>query len=132
MRPHRRYSAMERLKVYLFSTFLVFVVFAQSLFFKIVSVVSPTLTKTILLKLGERSTMTQNPKFRYEDWGPTFYQLAFPKAVLAFLRKSIRDEAFVGHPAPDTAVLTLEREKTSVCSFMRGDRPLVLSFGSCT
>uniref|UniRef100_W5M5Q0 Iodothyronine deiodinase n=1 Tax=Lepisosteus oculatus TaxID=7918 RepID=W5M5Q0_LEPOC len=132
MRPHRRYPAMEKLKVYLFSIFLVFVVFAQSLFFKILSVVSPTLTKTILLKLGERSTMTQNPNFRYEDWGPTFYQLAFPKAVLAFLRKSLRDEAFVGHPAPDTAVLTLEREKTSVCSFMRGDRPLVLSFGSCT
>uniref|UniRef100_W5M5R7 Iodothyronine deiodinase n=1 Tax=Lepisosteus oculatus TaxID=7918 RepID=W5M5R7_LEPOC len=85
----------------------------------VLSVVSPTLTKTILLKLGERSTMTQNPNFRYEDWGPTFYQLAFPKAVLAFLRKSLRDEAFVGHPAPDTAVLTLEREKTSVCSFMR-------------
>uniref|UniRef100_A0A672I3B9 Uncharacterized protein n=1 Tax=Salarias fasciatus TaxID=181472 RepID=A0A672I3B9_SALFA len=64
-----------------------------------------------ILKMGESITMTQNPRFKYEDWQ---------------LWMTLGDEAFLGEQAPDTPVFTMEGEKN------KHNRPLVLSFGSCT
>lgn len=99
---------------------------------KLLSFISPGRMRKIHMKMGERTTMTQNPKFRYEDWGPAFFSLAFIKTLFFVNWCSLGLEAFEGHSAPDSALITLDRQKTSVHRFLKGNRPLVLSFGSCT
>lgn len=123
---------MQRLIVYLTSILLVFYMLMQTLVLRMLSIVAPGLAKRILLKLGERVTMTQNPKFKYEDWGPTFATLTCVKSALGHLWISLGDEAFVGDRAPNTPVVTLDGRKGQIYDFLKDNRPLVLSFGSCT
>ncbi|KAI1889242.1 hypothetical protein AGOR_G00177130 [Albula goreensis] len=119
---------MRKLLVYLYSLCLVFFVFLQTLFLKTLSVISPELTKKVLLKMGEGVTMTQNEKFKLEDWGPTFYTWTFVKTVLQHTWKSVGEEAFVGYPAPDTPLYTLDGKKTSMSQFYEGSKPLLDEF----
>uniref|UniRef100_A0A3B3HWL0 Uncharacterized protein n=1 Tax=Oryzias latipes TaxID=8090 RepID=A0A3B3HWL0_ORYLA len=123
---------------------------------RVLHLISPALVRKLQLKMGEKSTMTYNPRFRYEDWGPTFLTAAFIKEAVTNICRSIRQKAFVGGVAPDSPVITMETERTSILRFMKGacgaseplgvrppdpslpcslcvgGRPLVLSFGSCS
>lgn len=87
---------------------------------RILQLVWPALAKKIVLKLGEKVTMTQNPRFKYEDWGATFASAAFVKAVFCNIWWSLGQEAFVGLEAPDSPVVTMEKKRTSIGHFMKG------------
>uniref|UniRef100_A0A8C4S4X1 Iodothyronine deiodinase n=3 Tax=Erpetoichthys calabaricus TaxID=27687 RepID=A0A8C4S4X1_ERPCA len=104
----------------------------QLLVFRLIALICPGIAKNILLKLGELSTMTQNPKFSFEDWGPTFFTLTFVKSVFFETLANCGDEAVEGEAAPNTTVLDLQGGLHKLHEFMREDRPLVLNFGSCS
>lgn len=112
--------ALRKLFVYLSAVAMILYAIMHMTLMKLLSIVCPGLMKKINLKMGERSTMTQNPKFKYEDWGPTFFSLAFIKTVISVNWCSLGLEAFEGHAAPDTALFTLDGQKTSIHRFLKG------------
>uniref|UniRef100_A0A4W4FRX7 Iodothyronine deiodinase n=2 Tax=Electrophorus electricus TaxID=8005 RepID=A0A4W4FRX7_ELEEL len=124
--------AIRRVNVYVSTLARACLALALSSLLKLLSVASPSLTKKIITSMGARSSMTQNPRFRYEDWGPSFVTLTFLKTVLEDLWCGLGEEAFEGYGAPDCALVTMGGRTSSVHQFLRGTRPLVLSFGSCT
>ncbi|KAI4872260.1 hypothetical protein NFI96_007401 [Prochilodus magdalenae] len=92
---------------------------AQFCVLKLLSVLSPALTRRIMLRIGELTTMTRNPLFRYEDWAPSFTTARFLEAVLQGWWSCLGDSAFEGHRAPDCPLITPEGGRTSVHQFIR-------------
>ncbi|TDH08431.1 hypothetical protein EPR50_G00097740 [Perca flavescens] len=123
---------LQRLMVYLSTTCMFCYMIGINIIILIMRYISPSLTKKILLKMGEKTTMTQNPNFKYEDWGQTFGSVIFFKTVSQYMWLSLGQEAFLGGDAPDTPVVNMEGKNTSVFKYLKDTRPLVLSFGSCT
>ncbi|NXO02048.1 IOD1 deiodinase, partial [Rhinopomastus cyanomelas] len=99
---------------------------------KTAMILFPNTMKTYILRLGEKSRMNENPKFSYENWGPTFFSFKYLLFVLKVKWKRLEDEAYEGQPAPNTPVVTSGGEVCHICDFMQDNRPLVLNFGSCT
>ncbi|NXG13707.1 IOD1 deiodinase, partial [Grallaria varia] len=99
---------------------------------KTLMILFPNAMKRYILKLGEKSRMNENPKFSYENWGPTFFSFKYLLFVLKVKWKRLEDEALEGHPAPNTVVMTLSGEVRRLLDFMQDNRPLILNFGSCT
>lgn len=118
--------------MYLETLFLTVVVCLSTLFGKFMSLLFPQTLRKIVLKAGLKSTMTQNPKFKYEDWGPTFFTLEFVKTTFKHLLVSMGDEAFKGAFAPNTRVIDFDNKEHNVLDFLKDNRPLVLNFGSCS
>lgn len=86
----------------------------------VVHLLSPSLAKSIAMRVGEKSTMAQNPNFKYEDWGLTFGSMNFVKAVSHSLWLSLGQEAFEGGAAPDSPVVLMSGEKSSIGKFVKG------------
>uniref|UniRef100_A0A8C4VBU1 Iodothyronine deiodinase n=1 Tax=Falco tinnunculus TaxID=100819 RepID=A0A8C4VBU1_FALTI len=97
---------------------------------KTLMILFPNAMKRYILKLGEKSRMNENPKFSYENWGPTFFSFKYLLFVLKVKWKRLEDEALEGHPAPNTPVVTLSGEVCRLFDFVQDNRPLILNFGS--
>uniref|UniRef100_A0A7N6BIJ7 Iodothyronine deiodinase n=1 Tax=Anabas testudineus TaxID=64144 RepID=A0A7N6BIJ7_ANATE len=95
---------------------------------KMMHFISPSLSKKHILRMGENITMTQNPRFKYEDWGPTFKSFVFVKFASKHMWLALGQEAFVGRDAPDSPVVTMDGRKTSICKYMKGFKQLVKDF----
>lgn len=102
--------ALRKVCVYVSAVGMILFALVHISLLKLLSIFSPGLMKKIQLKMGEKSTMTQNPKFKYEDWGPSFFSLAFFKTVFSINWCSLGLEAFEGYAAPDTALFTLDAD----------------------
>ncbi|NWI67114.1 IOD1 deiodinase, partial [Todus mexicanus] len=99
---------------------------------KTLMILFPNAMKRYILKQGEKSRMNSNPKFSYENWGPTFFSFKYLLFVLKVKWKRLEDEAHEGLAAPNTPVVTSSGEVRHLFDFMQDNRPLILNFGSCT
>ena len=92
-----------------------------TLIIQILRLICPSLANKIVLKMGESSTMTQNPNFKFEDWAQTFGSKEYIKFAFRRLWMNLGQEAFVGGEAPDSPVVTMKREKTNICKYLNGE-----------
>ncbi|NWR70709.1 IOD1 deiodinase, partial [Centropus unirufus] len=99
---------------------------------KTLMILFPNAMKRYILKQGEKSRMNKNPKFSYDNWGPTFFSFKYLLFVLKVKWRRLEDEAREGCPAPNTPVVTCNGEVRHLLDFMQDNRPLILNFGSCT
>ncbi|KAJ3599784.1 hypothetical protein NHX12_033739 [Muraenolepis orangiensis] len=76
------------------------------------------MAKNLMLKIGEKATMTQNPKFKFEDWGFSFTSFAFIKSIYDNLWLSLGQEAFVGCDAPDSQVVNMEGKQSTLLKYL--------------
>ncbi|XP_075566397.1 type I iodothyronine deiodinase isoform X2 [Pelecanus crispus] len=86
---------------------------------KTLMILFPNAMKRYILKQGEKSRMNENPKFSYENWGPTFFSFKYLLFVLKVKWKRLEDEAYEGHSAPNTPVVTFHGEVRHLFDFMQ-------------
>lgn len=110
----------QKVTVYLSMAGTACLMIVFNIIIRIMHYISPSFSKKQILRMGEKSTMTQNPNFKYEDWGLTFTSFNFIKTASRHMWLCLGQEAFVGREAPNSPVVTMDREKTSVCKFLKG------------
>lgn len=111
---------VQKVWLYLSTGYLFLFVVCVSFVLRALRVFSPALTKKIILKMNERTTMVKNPNFTYDDWGPTFLTDKFIKTASRHMWLSLGQKAFVGEPAPDSPVVTMDKRQSSICNFLKG------------
>ena len=111
---------LQKLWIYLSMGCLFFGQILTVFVIRVLYLVWPALAKKLVLKMGEQCTMTQNPKFRFEDWGPSFTSLTSLKIIFNHLWLSLGQEAFVGLDAPDSQVVTLEGNTSTILKHLNG------------
>lgn len=113
-------TAMFRVRVFLQKFLILLHVTISTIIGKTLMILFPKAMKRYILKLGEKSRMNEYPKFKYENWGPTFFSFKYLLFVLKVKWKRLEDEAYEGHPAPNTPVMTLNGEARYLSDFMQG------------
>ncbi|KAG8436877.1 hypothetical protein GDO86_007823 [Hymenochirus boettgeri] len=81
-------------------------------------------TMASVLKSRFEITGVHDPKFQYEDWGPTLFTYKFLRSVLQIMWLRMEDEAFVGHTAPNTPVVDMNGEMHHIWDYLKGKQNL--------
>ncbi|GAB0193190.1 type I iodothyronine deiodinase [Grus japonensis] len=110
---------MFRIRVFLQKFLILLHVTMSVVVGKTLMILFPDAMKRYILKQGEKSRMNENPKFSYENWGPTFFSFKYLLFVLKVKWKRLEDEAYEGHPAPNTLVVTFNGEVRHLFDFMQ-------------
>uniref|UniRef100_A0A667YJT6 Iodothyronine deiodinase n=2 Tax=Myripristis murdjan TaxID=586833 RepID=A0A667YJT6_9TELE len=88
--------------------------------------------KKVLLKMGERQGSPDDPPVCVSDTNKMF-TLESLRAVWYGQKLDFFKSAHLGHTAPNTeVVLVQERRRVRILDCMKGKRPLILNFGSCS
>ena len=111
---------LQKLWIYLSLGCLFLSAILNVIVLRVLFAVWPAMAKKIVLKMGEKATMTQNPKFRFEDWGYSFGSYKSLKTIFRHIWLSLGQEAFVGWEAPDSQVVTLEGKASTILKHLNG------------
>uniref|UniRef100_A0A6I8P7Y3 Iodothyronine deiodinase n=1 Tax=Ornithorhynchus anatinus TaxID=9258 RepID=A0A6I8P7Y3_ORNAN len=84
----------------------------------------PAASRRRLLDRGRAGGVAGNPRFAYEDWGPTFFSRQYFRFVLKAQWQRLEDRALLGEGAPDCPVVDLRGRARRIGDFARGSRPL--------
>uniref|UniRef100_A0A3Q3VJD6 Iodothyronine deiodinase n=1 Tax=Mola mola TaxID=94237 RepID=A0A3Q3VJD6_MOLML len=121
---------LQKLMVYVSTAGMFCFMIGLNFLLGIMRLIAPSLARKITLRMGEKTTMTQNPNFKYEDWGLTFASMNMVRTACHHMWLSLGQEAFVGGAAPDSPVVTMQGERTAILRYMRGEfKQLVEDFG---
>uniref|UniRef100_G1SVZ1 Iodothyronine deiodinase n=1 Tax=Oryctolagus cuniculus TaxID=9986 RepID=G1SVZ1_RABIT len=99
---------------------------------KVLMTLFPERVKQNILAMGQKTGIAQNPNFAQDSWIPTFFSTQYFWFVLKVRWQRLEDATEPGGLAPNCSVVRLSGQQCSIWDFMRGNRPLVLNFGSCT
>lgn len=88
--------------------------------------------KKVLLKMGERQDSPDDPPVCVSDSNKMF-TLESLRAVWYGQKLDFLKSAHLGRAAPNTLVMLVqERRQVPILDCMKGKRPLILNFGSCS
>ncbi|KAF7650675.1 hypothetical protein LDENG_00122500 [Lucifuga dentata] len=88
--------------------------------------------KKVLLKMGESPGSPDDPPVCVSDSNKMFTMESL-RAVWYGQKLDFLKSAHLGHAAPNTeVVLVQERRRVRILDCMKGKRPLILNFGSCS
>ncbi|KAF6735786.1 Type III iodothyronine deiodinase [Oryzias melastigma] len=88
--------------------------------------------RKLLLKMGDRQDSLDDPPLCVSDSNKMF-TLESLRAVWHGQKLDILKSARLGQAAPNTeVVLVQERRQVRILDCMKGNRPLILNFGSCS
>ncbi|XP_061636219.1 type I iodothyronine deiodinase isoform X2 [Phyllopteryx taeniolatus] len=108
---------VQKVLLYVRTGSMLLYVLCWNVVLRAVHLISPALAKKAILKMNERTTMNKNPSFTYDDWGPTFLTHAFVKTAAGHMWASLGQKAFVGGRAPDSPVVSMDEQQSSICNF---------------
>jgi len=83
--------------------------------------------KTLVQKFEEKHLLVP-----YQNFWDDYASRKMYAAVLKIFIGDHNKTALLGHSAPDCKLVTTDGEECRLLNFARGNRPLVVNFGSCT
>ncbi|XP_037356460.1 type I iodothyronine deiodinase isoform X2 [Talpa occidentalis] len=86
---------------------------------KILLTLFPRRVKQQLLARSQKTGMTKNPHFSYENWGPTFFSTQYFWFILKVYWQRLEDSTKQGGLAPNCPVVCLSGQTCNIWDFMQ-------------
>uniref|UniRef100_A0A3P8S5P1 Iodothyronine deiodinase n=1 Tax=Amphiprion percula TaxID=161767 RepID=A0A3P8S5P1_AMPPE len=109
---------LQKVMLYLYTVYMFCFMVGLNISMSILHFISPSLAKKVILKWGERTTMTQNRKFKYEDWGLTIMSFKFTATVRRVLETEPLCWDFAPKCFPSPEFKQLVKDFSDVADFL--------------